>query len=187
MTTSRRPPEATPSFRPATAGRKSAPGRLGHPPVRGSKKLLTQKVWRCNAERVVFIEGQVTYKDGSGGTISLPTMGRETLEIHIKGEGFTGVNPTVSRKLLLDQDGKFVIALNRDQLSSAGGVIFLRTGSSLWKTLTVSAQTTHQVVAVNLRYGDIDQNNIIQVQASAPFSGDSAVWEQQFWWKGRHG
>ena len=129
-----------------------------------------------NAERVVFIEGQVTYKDGSGGTISLPTMGRETLEIHIKGEGFTGVNPTVSRKLLLDQDGKFVIALNRDQLSSAGGVIFLRTGSSLWKTLTVSAQTTHQVVTVNLRYGDIDQNNIIQVQASAPFSGDSAVW-----------
>ena len=129
-----------------------------------------------NAERVVFIEGQVTYKDGSGGTISLPTMGRETLEIHVKGEGFTGVNPTVSRKLLLDQDGKFVIALNRDQLSSAGGVIFLRTGSSLWKSFTVSAQTTHQVVAVNLRYGDIDQNNIIQVQASAPFSGDSAVW-----------
>ena len=176
MTTLRRPPEATPSFRPAVAGRKSAPGRLVSQSVRGSKKLLTQKVWRCNAERVVFIEGQVTYKDGSGGTISLPTMGRETLEIHIKGEGFTGVNPTVSRKLLLDQDGKFVIALNRDQLSSAGGVIFLRTGSSLWKSFTVSAQTTHQVVAVNLRYGDIDQNNIIQVQASAPFSGDSAVW-----------
>ena len=176
MTTLRRPPEATPSFRPATAGRKSAPGRLVSQPVRGSKKLLTQKVWRCNAERVVFIEGQVTYKDGSGGTISLPTMGRETLEVHIKGEGFTGVNPKVSRKLLLDQDGKFVIALNRDQLSSAGGVIFLRTGSSLWKTFTVSAQTTHQVVAVNLRYGDIDQNNIIQVQASAPYTGDSAVW-----------
>ena len=128
-----------------------------------------------NAERVVFIEGQVTYKDGSGGTISLPTMGRETLEIHIKGEDFTLANPKVSRKLLLDENGKFVIALNRDQLSTAGGVIFLRTGSSLWKTLTVSAQTTHQVVAVNLRYGDIDQNNVIQVQASAPFSGDSAV------------
>ena len=55
-------------------------------------------------------------------------------------------------------------------------MIFLRTGSSLWKTFTVGAQTTHQVVAVNLRYGDIDQNNIIQVQATAPFSGDSAVW-----------
>ena len=104
MTTLRRPPEATPSFRPATAGRKSAPGRLELSPV---------------SER-----------------------------------GYCG-----------------------DQLSSAGGVIFLRTGSSLWKTLTVSAQTTHQVVAVNLRYGDIDQNNIIQVQASAPYSGDSAVWD----------
>jgi hypothetical protein len=103
MTTLRRPPEATPSFRPATAGRKSAPGRLKHSPI---------------SERAYY----------------------------------------------------------GDQLSSAGGVIFLRTGSSLWKTFTVSAQTTHQVVAVNLRYGDIDQNNIIQVQASAPFSGDSAVW-----------
>ena len=102
MTTLRRPPEATPSFRPATAGRKSAPGRLEQLPV---------------SER-----------------------------------GYRG-----------------------DQLSSAGGVIFLRTGSSLWKTFTVGAQTTHQVVAVNLRYGDIDQNNIIQVQASAPFSGDSAA------------
>jgi hypothetical protein len=99
----RRPPEATPPFRPAIAGQKSAPGRLKHSPI---------------SERAYY----------------------------------------------------------GDQLSSAGGVIFLRTGSSLWKTLTVSAQTTHQVVAVNLRYGDIDQNNIIQVQASAPFSGDSAVW-----------
>ena len=103
MTTLRRPPEATPSFRPATAGRKSAPGRLESRPVSEHR--------------------------------------------------YCG-----------------------DQLSAAGGVIFLRTGSSLWKTFTVSAQTTHQVVAVNLRYGDIDQNNIIQVQASAPYSGDSAVW-----------
>ena len=105
MTTLRRPPEATPSFRAATAGRKSAPGRLESRPVIASERL-------------------------SAGV---------------------------------------------DQLSTAGGVIFLRTGSSLWKTFTVSAQTTHQVVAVNLRYGDIDQNNVIQVQATAPFSGDSTV------------
>ena len=127
--------------------------------------------------KMVYITGKVQLVNGIGTPISHPVIGRSALDVHFKNEPFSGASPTKARRLLLDKDGNFVIAVPKTYLDSHYNTVFLRVAGALWKKYPVN-NLMNALGTINLRYGDLDGNNEILTGTPVAPRGDGLVWDR---------